>query len=277
MKSREMVEKLLERTASFSGGSILEVGIAYGGSTAMLAKLLRPRKLVAIERGADAIPTLEAFIEEQGLADVVRTFYGVDQRDRENLAAIVDEEFEGPIDLIIDDASHLYQPTRNSFEELFPRLREGGIYMIEDWRWEHLGANLLASVWSGPGAVEPAGVTSEEERAPMRMILNEVDDANADYAMVLRDLISKYGVESGPSDTQVSTGSAISTGENHARKSPLTSLVLQLIILQATAHDIIRDITVDEHWVAVRRGSEPLDRATFSAFPDILDCFGQFP
>ena len=41
------------------------------------------------------------------------------------------------MDLIFDDASHLYEPTRSSFETLFPLLPEGGLYIIEDWAWAH--------------------------------------------------------------------------------------------------------------------------------------------
>ena len=51
---------------------------------------------------------------------------------------IVQHEFCGsPLDLVIDDASHLYEPTKASFETLFPMLRPGGIYIIEDWGWAH--------------------------------------------------------------------------------------------------------------------------------------------
>jgi len=31
----------------------------------------------------------------------------------------------------------MYDATRASFNELFPRLRPGGVYMIEDWPWAH--------------------------------------------------------------------------------------------------------------------------------------------
>ena len=34
---------------------------------------------------------------------------------------------------MIDDASHLLDPTRSSFDVLFPLLRPGGVYVIEDW------------------------------------------------------------------------------------------------------------------------------------------------
>jgi hypothetical protein len=36
-------------------------------------------------------------------------------------------------DFIIDDCSHLARPTRLTFDTLFPHLRHGGIYVIEDW------------------------------------------------------------------------------------------------------------------------------------------------
>jgi demethylmacrocin O-methyltransferase len=37
-----------------------------------------------------------------------------------------------PFDVIIDDASHQYQLTINTFEKLFSLLGEGGVYFIED-------------------------------------------------------------------------------------------------------------------------------------------------
>src|SRR4029077_11377083 len=46
---------------------------------------------------------------------------------------IVHDCFNGSIDVVIDDASHLYGPTRRSFEILFPLLKPGGAYIIEDW------------------------------------------------------------------------------------------------------------------------------------------------
>ena len=40
-------------------------------------------------------------------------------------------------DLIIDDASHLYCESRQTFELSFPFLRPGGWYVVEDWGWPH--------------------------------------------------------------------------------------------------------------------------------------------
>ena len=54
----------------------------------------------------------------------------------------MDQEFgDEPLDLVIDDASHLYEPTRQSFQVLFPRLRHRGLYVIEDWTLDYSQAD----------------------------------------------------------------------------------------------------------------------------------------
>ncbi len=39
-------------------------------------------------------------------------------------------------DIIIDDASHASHHQQNGFLEMFPKLRSGGLYIIEDLRWQ---------------------------------------------------------------------------------------------------------------------------------------------
>jgi hypothetical protein len=76
---------------------------------------------------------------------------GVDQGDTARLAEIADEVFgEEPIDLVVDDCSHRYKLSHASFNELFPRLRPGGVYVIEDWPWAHapVGTEEEAVAWS---------------------------------------------------------------------------------------------------------------------------------
>jgi hypothetical protein len=81
---------------------------------------------------------LDRFIEEQDLGDVIHAHYGVDQGDSPRLSQILDDEFAGEeLDLVVDDCSHQYEPTRAAFNVLFPRLRAGGVYVIEDWPWAH--------------------------------------------------------------------------------------------------------------------------------------------
>ena len=42
----------------------------------------------------------------------------------------------GKVDIIIDDASHASHHQQNAFLELFPLLSSGGLYVIEDLRWQ---------------------------------------------------------------------------------------------------------------------------------------------
>ena len=51
------------------------------------------------------------------------------------LLGIVEQEFGGALDMVMDDASHIYEPTLASFQILFTLLPEGGLYIIEDWAW----------------------------------------------------------------------------------------------------------------------------------------------
>jgi hypothetical protein len=63
--------------------------------------------------------------------------FSTSQSDRKILEHIVLNELADELDLVVDDASHTYEETKASFEILFPLLRPGGIYLIEDWSWAH--------------------------------------------------------------------------------------------------------------------------------------------
>lgn len=74
--------------------------------------------------------------------DRVRIFQG-SQDDPVFLAAVVQET--GPLDIVIDDGSHRNDHVIASFEALFPHLREGGIYAVEDTQtsyWPAYGGSL---------------------------------------------------------------------------------------------------------------------------------------
>jgi SAM-dependent methyltransferase len=122
----------------FDPDRVLELGIWDGGSVAFWFEILQPRKHVGIDRGSlGQGPLLDGYLDSRGLRDRVAVYWDVDQADRGRLAEIAEREFDAPLDLVIDDASHRYAPTRESFEVLFPRLRPGGLYVIEDWGWRH--------------------------------------------------------------------------------------------------------------------------------------------
>jgi len=117
---------------------IVELGVFQGGSAVLLDVLCQPDKLVTIEYKPDPVAPLEEYIETNSRDSAVKTFYGTDQSDREKVIGIIDEEFGvTPIDFVIDDASHMLYETRESFSMIFPRMRSGGVYVIEDWTWAH--------------------------------------------------------------------------------------------------------------------------------------------
>lgn len=138
-KTRALVEQYRSfwaERAAFTPRRVFELGLWKGGSVAFWAEALQPERLVGVDlRRASGSPAFESYLADH--AAKVAVHWGIDQRDQSRLGALADAGFEGPLDLVIDDASHLYDPTRTSFEALFPRLRPGGLYIIEDWAWAH--------------------------------------------------------------------------------------------------------------------------------------------
>jgi predicted O-methyltransferase YrrM len=133
-KGHRIIDRYEQFLTEFAPRTIVEVGILEGASTALLADLARPEKLVAIDRLPAPTDKLRRFIERRGYEHTVSIYGGVDQADGARLASIVDHELGGrDVDLVVDDASHLLGPTRATFNSLFPRLRTGGIYLLEDW------------------------------------------------------------------------------------------------------------------------------------------------
>jgi predicted O-methyltransferase YrrM len=144
-KPQSLVARYAELATHFDSPIVVELGIAAGGSTALVSLLFRPALLIAFELRADPIVALEEFIRRSDLSGPVLPCYGVDQSDRERVAEIVDVQRAGrPLDLVIDDASHEYEETVASFETLFPRLRAGGLYVIEDWEAHDLYSAAFA-------------------------------------------------------------------------------------------------------------------------------------
>ena len=158
-KHRRLVEEYLDVLNAFPSANIVELGIAAGGSVALAALVARPRRLVAVELDSTRVDALDGLISRLELNETVRPYYGVDQADRSRLAQIIDQEFAGePLDLVIDDASHLLAETRASFETLFPLLRPGGLFLLEDWNQQRLG-RVLADALADPNS--PASVEFE--------------------------------------------------------------------------------------------------------------------
>jgi predicted O-methyltransferase YrrM len=226
MKPRRLVELLLGFLDQVRPSVIVELGIKRGGSTALLHAAARPELLLAFELEPEVPPLLAQYIEERGVGDVVRPHVGVDQADRGRLAAILAEELRGrPVDLVIDDASHLLDETRASFEVLFPLLRAGGIFVIEDWQADRLVSDAIAARVDEPDGAVRARLSAELE-----------------------------GTGWTPEDGASLPG----------RTGSLLQLPFELALARSARADVIRSVTIMDHWIVVERGEDPADPATFS-------------
>jgi cephalosporin hydroxylase len=158
LKDAKLLREYLDYFAPHRIDNLLELGIWQGGSPLFYGLATDAKRVVALDviskdlapdlTGYDPIvsfayrnPAIEEIIRRHNLTDKVKLHFGVSQSDRDAVTAIMDQEFGSEkIDLVIDDASHHYEYSRQSFEIIFPRLREGGLYIIEDWQWAHMDA-----------------------------------------------------------------------------------------------------------------------------------------
>src|ERR1700730_9097266 len=139
-KSRLLVDQFdsFWSATDFRPRRMLQTGIWHGGSTAFWVEHLQPERLVAIDlQDREDSPYFRRYLTANGLEERVLTRWRTDQADRAALREIVERDLGGELDLVIDDGSHLDVPTRASFEALFPLLPPGGLYIVEDWAWEH--------------------------------------------------------------------------------------------------------------------------------------------
>jgi len=134
----DQYEKFFSLNSTFQPKSILELGMWDGGSVAFWNECFKPEMHVGIDlmQRQDS-KYFTQYATKKNLLNKIKTYWGVDQADSQVITKMIHNDFGGSIDLIIDDASHLYELTKASFEILFPYLTKGGIYIIEDWAWGH--------------------------------------------------------------------------------------------------------------------------------------------
>jgi hypothetical protein len=154
VKSRWQAEWYEQFLRNLRPQSVVEIGTFDGASLAMCAEIARPQRLVGVDLRSEPSSALAAYIERRGLEDRVRPYYGVDATDAARLNEILDDEFGAePVDLIVDDASHALDATRATFDILFPRVRPGGAYLLEDWpthrlpQVKHPLASFVFELW----------------------------------------------------------------------------------------------------------------------------------
>lgn len=97
---------------------VLEIGVQSGASLRMWKQYFPNAQII----GLDYYP-LEVMEEDR-----IKIIQG-EQKDKDVLERVL---LHGPFDIIIDDGSHKNPDIMASFEYLFPRMKPGGVYVIED-------------------------------------------------------------------------------------------------------------------------------------------------
>ncbi|TAK89000.1 class I SAM-dependent methyltransferase [Patescibacteria group bacterium] len=101
--------------------TVVEFGVLHGGSLQMWKKYFGRKARII---GVDINPGCKQFEEKQ-----IEIFTG-DQASRSFLRKLRKEI--GPIDVIIDDGGHTMKQQITTFEEMWPAMSDGGVYLIED-------------------------------------------------------------------------------------------------------------------------------------------------
>ena len=110
---------------------IVEFGVSQGGSLQMWKDYFGPDCKIY---GVDINPDCSRFTDDQ-----VQIFIG-DQEDRTFLKSLAEKIPR--IDILIDDGGHTMKQQINTFEEIFYKVEENGVYLCED---------LHTSYWYGFG------------------------------------------------------------------------------------------------------------------------------
>lgn len=111
--------------------TIVEFGVFHGGSLQMWKKYFGPQARII---GVDINPDCASLTEPQ-----IEIVIG-DQADRSFLRQL--RKRAGAIDVVIEDGGHTMIQQVATFEEIWPAVREGGVFLIED---------LHTSYWANYG------------------------------------------------------------------------------------------------------------------------------
>ena len=119
--------------------NFLEMGLLIGG----------PEHGASPDRQTDDLPSVRMWLDYFTRAQVHGldvsdfswlkherfTFHRCDMENRDQIAAAV-ARISPPPRIVVDDASHASHHQQNAFLEIFPRMAPGGLYVIEDLRWQ---------------------------------------------------------------------------------------------------------------------------------------------
>jgi SAM-dependent methyltransferase len=117
---------------------MLEIGVLNGGSLEMWRNYFPKAKIVGIDINPDCM-------NHEQIDKDIHVRIG-DQSDPKFLQSLIDEF--GEFDLILDDGSHHVNHVNKTFQYMYSKLKEDGIYFIEDTHaayWSSHGGNINAN------------------------------------------------------------------------------------------------------------------------------------
>ena len=137
LKSPTFLQRYDAVMDSLPNANVVEVGMAEAGSLIYFALAFPNLRFVGIDLRHPSEVVLSR-IKELGLSDRIKLYYNTSQIDQSKIKDILHQNFAGePLGAIIDDASHMYDLSRRTFEIFYPRLAPTGMYCLEDWGWAH--------------------------------------------------------------------------------------------------------------------------------------------
>lgn len=110
----------------FSGREVtmMEIGVYQGDSLKVWASYFPQGTIVGVD-------IMDAGLDFSAYPNIA--FEQADQTDAQRLKEIVRAHAGNGFDIILDDAAHVGQYSATSYSVLFPYLKSGGLYIVEDW------------------------------------------------------------------------------------------------------------------------------------------------
>jgi hypothetical protein len=192
--------------------TVVEFGVQHGGSLQMWRKYFGRR---AKFYGIDIDPSCM-----QVAGPGVEIIIG-DQEDREFLRSVRDTV--GPIDILIEDGGHTMGQQLATFEELWPSIVDGGVFLIEDLHtsyWAEYGGGYRKSgtfIEFAKGLIDQLHAWHAEEGSGL--IVDEF--SRSIRGMHVYDSVIVFDKSNVAAPEDKWTGAQALLGEGEVRRSPM--------------------------------------------------------
>ena len=137
LKPKNWIEMYCDLVERDQVRTLLELGVWQGGMAVFLPSFEPDLRYMGVDKSAEVAPLRSIIAGLPKIRDRVRLAFSTSQSDPLLPAEVAKHFGSAELDLVIDDASHMYEHSRRSFELFFPMLRPGAAYIVEDWAWAH--------------------------------------------------------------------------------------------------------------------------------------------